>query len=284
MRASDLDRVVSIRHPAYLFVEVVHIRQSDSQAVLSFLMDVDSLEFDEPYPVELVARLQDLVRCDAVTYQDCDLDAQRFTAMVGIGPGDATDDQPDDEEVYWSVAPCPISQYRAGSGDLSAIRMSDLVSRRRYHELPIFREYFRPAGLDHIVDVGLPTAPRRHRSFILFRATGSRNFSERDRRILDMLQPHLRRFEETAALRRRLADRLRRHAHDGAFDVYTRLTPREREIVGLVAEGRTNAQIAAELWVTPGTVKKHLENVYEKTGVSGRAAAARLAPVTRWLD
>ena len=36
----------------------------------------------------------------------------------------------------------------------------------------------------------------------------------------------------------------------------------------------TNAQIAAELWVTPATVKKHLENVYLKLGVGSRAAAA----------
>lgn len=44
----------------------------------------------------------------------------------------------------------------------------------------------------------------------------------------------------------------------------------------LAAHGKTNTQIAAELWVTPGTVKKHLENVYAKLGVTGRAAAARI--------
>jgi DNA-binding CsgD family transcriptional regulator len=55
-----------------------------------------------------------------------------------------------------------------------------------------------------------------------------------------------------------------------------RLTAREREIVELVAEGRTNAEIAAHLWVAPSTVKKHLENVYEKLGVGRRTAAATL--------
>jgi DNA-binding CsgD family transcriptional regulator len=53
-----------------------------------------------------------------------------------------------------------------------------------------------------------------------------------------------------------------------------RLTTREREVVALAAEGRTNAEIARELWVSPSTVKKHLENVYVKLGVSGRTAAA----------
>jgi len=54
------------------------------------------------------------------------------------------------------------------------------------------------------------------------------------------------------------------------------LTHREREIVELVAAGKTNAEIAATLWVAPSTVKKHLENVYAKTGIGRRAAVAAL--------
>lgn len=262
---------------------VMELRRADSQGLLDFLVDVDDLEFDEPYPVEFLARLQALVPCDALTYQESDLEEQRFHAMVGIEPDGATDDEADDEELYWSVAPCPIAQYRAGTGDLTTVRMSDLVSRRTYHELPLFREYFRPAGLDHIMDVGLPARPRRHRSFVLFRATGSRDFSDREQARLEMLRPHFRRIEALAALRRRVSDELGGPASGGAAGAYARLTPREREIVGLVAEGMTNAQIAAVLWVAPGTVKKHLEHVYEKIGASGRIGAARLVPTGRWL-
>jgi DNA-binding CsgD family transcriptional regulator len=53
-----------------------------------------------------------------------------------------------------------------------------------------------------------------------------------------------------------------------------RLTPREREILGLVAEGRTNAEIAERLCVSPGTVRRHLENIFRKLGVHTRTAAA----------
>jgi DNA-binding CsgD family transcriptional regulator len=51
------------------------------------------------------------------------------------------------------------------------------------------------------------------------------------------------------------------------------LTEREREILDLVAAGKTNAQIAETIWVAPGTVRKHLENIYEKLGVHSRTAA-----------
>lgn len=54
------------------------------------------------------------------------------------------------------------------------------------------------------------------------------------------------------------------------------LTPREREILALVAEGKTNAQIAAALWISPATVGKHLENAYTKLGVANRTAAVRM--------
>ena len=54
------------------------------------------------------------------------------------------------------------------------------------------------------------------------------------------------------------------------------LTAREREILALVAQGHTNAQVAAALWISPATVAKHLENVYSKLGVGTRTAAVRL--------
>lgn len=255
-----------------ILVGVIQLRRADLQGILSFLVDVNDLEFDEPYPVEVVARLQDLVPCDALTYQDVDLHAKRFRAVVGF-PRDGEDDE-DDEGLYWTVGPCPISDYRMRTGDLSAVRMSDVIGRRRYHELPIYQEYFHPAGLDHMIDLGLPTAPRRHRSFILFRGTGAGDFSERDRAVLEVLRPQLCGLEAHAALRRRLSGALR--LQGGESSTCTELTPREREIVELVAEGKTNAQIAAQLWVASSTVKKHLEHVYEKLGVGRRTAAATL--------
>ena len=51
------------------------------------------------------------------------------------------------------------------------------------------------------------------------------------------------------------------------------LTPREREILALVADGLTNAEIAARLHIGRATVKTHLMHVFEKLGVNDRTAA-----------
>jgi DNA-binding NarL/FixJ family response regulator len=57
------------------------------------------------------------------------------------------------------------------------------------------------------------------------------------------------------------------------------LTPREREILRLVAEGHSNSQLARMLWVTEQTVKFHLSNIYRKLDVSNRTEASRWAQV-----
>jgi len=67
-----------------------------------------------------------------------------------------------------------------------------------------------------------------------------------------------------------------RTAPDGALRL-ARLSPRERELVTLVAQGRTDAQIAAQLYITVRTVSSHLDRVRDKTGCRRRADLTRLA-------
>jgi DNA-binding CsgD family transcriptional regulator len=74
---------------------------------------------------------------------------------------------------------------------------------------------------------------------------------------------------------------------DGGFALLLRerargvelLTPREHEVMRCVADGLSNSEIARRLWIELPTVRKHLEHIYQKLGVSSRTAAvARLRP------
>ncbi len=58
------------------------------------------------------------------------------------------------------------------------------------------------------------------------------------------------------------------------------LTEREDQVVAMVAVGRTNAEIAAELFLSPGTVKNHIASVQHKTGTRNRVAIAAWAWAT----
>jgi DNA-binding CsgD family transcriptional regulator len=55
------------------------------------------------------------------------------------------------------------------------------------------------------------------------------------------------------------------------------LTDREREVLALVAAGRSNGQIAAALFISPKTASVHVSNILAKLGVSGRVEAAAVA-------
>jgi len=55
------------------------------------------------------------------------------------------------------------------------------------------------------------------------------------------------------------------------------LSARERELVALVAQGRTNAEIAAQLYISVRTVSSHLDRIRDKTGCRRRADLTRLA-------
>jgi predicted ATPase/DNA-binding NarL/FixJ family response regulator len=55
------------------------------------------------------------------------------------------------------------------------------------------------------------------------------------------------------------------------------LSPREADVLKLVARGMTNAQVARDLFISPNTLNRHLNSVYRKIGASSRAAATRFA-------
>jgi DNA-binding NarL/FixJ family response regulator len=68
-------------------------------------------------------------------------------------------------------------------------------------------------------------------------------------------------------------------------DPLARLSPRERDVLGLMAEGRSNAAIAAELVVSDGAVEKHVSNIFTKLDLPPTERDhRRVLAVLRWLD
>ena len=82
-------------------------------------------------------------------------------------------------------------------------------------------------------------------------------------------------LEDTRALARRARVKLD-NADEPGIDAFG-LTDREREVLELLAEGRSNPQIAAELFISPKTASVHVSNILGKLRVTGRGEAAAIA-------
>jgi len=80
---------------------------------------------------------------------------------------------------------------------------------------------------------------------------------------------------EKDSANRAMAKMVRREAK--GREISTLLTPREIEVVRMVATGMTNKEIGAKLHIADGTVKIHLHNIYEKLNINRRAELVRVA-------
>jgi len=144
---------------------------------------------------------------------------------------------------------------------LRPLRLSDVLSRREQRARGLWWHIERLFGNDGLW-VWLPSKEEGVLRRISFSSKRRGGLSNRDVRVLEILTPHLVQLHRRAARRGR------------AYTTPVELTPREHEIISLVGSGMTNREVARALWLSPNTVRKHLENVFEKLGVNNRTAAA----------
>jgi DNA-binding CsgD family transcriptional regulator len=216
-------------------------------------------------PPSLLADLKDQIRCDAVVFVGFDSGRQAHWFVQEIPSSLGSEDL---DRAYWQhYRDSQFDSYPGRTGDLrSVIKPADFYSARQWHSTAMYTDFDRLIGIKHCLMLCLPEAPLaaglgRYMRLTLDRRSGP-DFSERDRAALTLLRPHL----HQACLD---AER-RRHP-------VSRLTPRQWELLRLLAAGRTNAQIARRLGISEGTVRTHLENIYEKLHVSSRTAAVTRA-------
>jgi DNA-binding CsgD family transcriptional regulator len=252
---------------------VERLSRSDLQAILRFLELAYGAAGEEPFPRPVLEALSTLVGCDEVSFTE--LDRVRRKVLSGVvhrtngpagGPG---------METFWRLVHQHPLCAQTVAGRFDALKISDFVTTRELRRREIYCEWFRPWETEYELEVGIPSPLWHTKTLVFGRMRPRPDFDERDRSIATLLQPHLIQLYRNATLRRRLADRCREGA---AAD----LTDRERDVLTLVREGKTNSQIARELWIAHGTVRKHLEHIYRKLGVQSRTAAlARLSDTAR---
>lgn len=205
----------------------------------------------------------------------CDLDwRHRRGRLRGLAPAWNAQGE---EEVYdegadaafwdhfWPTINCSYTE-RIPRLRYEVTMTEDFYSARQWHSTAMYTDYLGPGGIDRSLIMPLPGPPGIARRVLFARRPGQ-PFTDKHRSAATLLQPHI-------------ADALRLQARRAA----TRsLTARQHELLQLVAAGHTNRTIARQLGLSPGTVRKHLENTFARLGVASRTeAVAKIRPDSAW--
>jgi DNA-binding CsgD family transcriptional regulator len=253
----------------------VTVSERDLRTLVGIVSDDRGDLPEHGLPPSLLADLCGLIPSDFVTCLGLDSGRQEqwFGQDIAAGDGDAaaevTPVSPDGQEVFWdhfwASEPC---SYPDRTGDLRRVtKISDFYSARQWHSTGMYHDILHPAGIEHQLALCLPAGPGpaagHGRIVRLFYSRGpGRDFSARDRALLALLRPHLHQAYLDAERRR---------------NAIPQLTPRQWQLLRLVAAGHTNAQIARRAGVSEGTVRIHLQNIYARLQVSSRTAAVTRA-------
>jgi DNA-binding CsgD family transcriptional regulator len=150
----------------------------------------------------------------------------------------------------------PLVRHYVLSGDLTPLEITDTVSMRQWRSSREGSDLYETVGVLHHLAVPLTAPAGAMRSFALSR--GRERFTAQDRAFVERLHPLLVALDEQ---------------HRSA--VPSHLTPRERDVLGLLRRGLSRRAMARRLGISQRTVDKHLENVYRKLSVPDRMAAVR---------
>ncbi|WP_354687674.1 helix-turn-helix transcriptional regulator [Cupriavidus necator] len=253
---------------------------SEDSKQQAFRDEVISLYEHEPdllaLPGLLFSSVATLTDADVVSYAECH---QRSKALrILVSP---EDDLATDGRLMQAIARLrnthgpgghPLLQYDPAFYGERALRESDFFSDAEFMALPIAREVLLPSNAHRLLAIVF-----QHEGYAVtvagHRVTGSQPFSDGDRDRLQALRPHIvrcyRQAQQRTVARLGPAERLQL--------AFPTLTPRQLEVCGWLAQGKSNEDIAAILGVSVDTVKVHARVIYDKLGAEGRHAVAVIA-------
>lgn len=231
-----------------------------------------------------VACLSRLVNSELTTLSVCDVDTGH-RGVVSDRPGAISPQQIEVFDHFFFEH--PLVREHGRNPCAVTRRIADLVPETEFRRSPLYNEYYRPIRMDHAMAMPIHVDGHVLVSFVFNRA-GS-GFSDRDRACLEIIRPHLGSLYRlslgascAAGVPLAATPSLSASAPPAPAPATALLqtaalglplTAREREVLRWLAAGKTDRDIAEILAISPRTVHKHLQRVYEKLGVETRTAA-----------
>jgi DNA-binding CsgD family transcriptional regulator len=234
------------------------------------LIDVaGAIEYDArrgAFTAEGLTALLELLEADWLTYCEGPIGATRYTVKseVETRPFVGRNDELE------AILAAHFHEFTLGSRPAprsGIVLIGDLMTHRAWRRTRVYNEWCREVHIEPQAKLCLspPGSPVGRTLMIDLADDSGRTFGQRERTLLMLIRPALLR-----PIARAEAARERQRALG--------LTPRELEVLGLVRDGMTNGEIATQLFVSPATIRSHLEHAFAKIGAHTRTEAiARLS-------
>ena len=189
-------------------------------------------------------------------------------------PVSTTMEQAELDAYYQRYAAMDYTTWSFDLHSLNVYRDLDLVDVERRDHTPIFLEWMEPQGVYFGCGATLAANNIPLGTVTLFRERPAGDFTGTEMRILRELARHLSvRLYELYPTGIAVHDSESKDLIEGLIEE-AGINPREAEIFRLMIDGCTNKQMAATLFISESTVKKHINAVYHKLGVSNRMGLA----------
>jgi DNA-binding CsgD family transcriptional regulator len=252
------------------------MREDRRDALLDFLLEAVADGGTAAFPAHVLAGLRRVVGCEAVSYMEWSpqqlleqslaaADSEQVLQVwAGYRQVRQEDPLPGGAE---RGSPLPDREWLG-----EPLMISDFITDREFRRGGLYADMCRPFGVRAVMKVFLPTGGATGAAFV-FETTRGR-FTETDRLAVRRLVPHLAQLRRNAHARRTYPALVDSTA--AARAKLGRLTPREQVVLARAAAGETNTAIAQALFVSAGTIRKHLEHIYGKLEVRGRTEAAAI--------
>ena len=230
------------------------IRARDAETALGIVTIASRTDGQTPFPLDVIEPLKGLMGADRAGYVE-------YRAAAPPNIHDVETPRIDVPPAFWQTLAefsTWVLRDRLGRSSPGVKAVSEVLSRSQRRRNPFFRAVSAPLEVEDEMKIWLPAPEGEARLFFFCRDRHRKDFSEREYVLARLLAPQFAEHRRHWETRRRTGG----------------LSGRELEVLGLVGRGLTNREIAAELVIAPGTVRKHLDHIYGKLGVHTRTAAA----------
>lgn len=257
-----------------------NLKSKDWERINHFLLRVGSIITLEDFSLKLLSLLKELVNFDRancfVYDQGKDESVEQLPAPLVLHiPSRAINDYID----YYQFR----DEIKARTFNTATVtRSTDIMDYHQWKKSEYFTDFLKPNGIYYSCGFDLHYRDKLLGTVSLFRDEDSIDFSPLDIFILEMLRPHIANhlYKLILLVEKEKIPQLNYSQLIAISEERFQLSPRERDVVELLVRGKSNEEIADNLYISVNTVKKHLYKIFTKTGASSRTeVVARILEV-----